>query len=634
MKTKFHEYLTMFRKQQDLTQAEMAEKLGISRSTYTNYENGNRTPDFEVLERISNVLGCTLDELFGRNVTKCNVLREENAGYGAAVKKTSGPKLAIGVQDFRHMREKKVYYVDKTPFIEEFLESYYQVTLITRPRRFGKTLNMSMLAEFLDCTKESEELFEGTKIASSSVWKEMNQHPVIFMSFLNVKADNAKLLSFFLMETVRQEYRRYYKMLNNSTLDEDQKREFNEVYEALSQKTVDAKVKEYFARSVAVLCETLSLYYNKKVFLLLDEYDTPFMSANAGNYYEEVRSMLTGFFSESLKGNPFLEKAVLTGIQRIAKENIFSGLNNLIVCPVQGRNYEECFGFTEEEVRNLLHYCGTEFTDELKKMYDGYRFGELEVYNPWSICCYAASKKIEPYWVNTSENSILRDALEAQGTSFGRDYETLIKTGSVETRVDFSMAYYGKMDAPSLWGLLVNAGFMTIEEEEEDGYCRMRVPNLEVWGVFKELTACHLHVDEYQIGRMLHALKRNRMEDFADEYQRILLELPSYHDLKDENSYHMMMLGMCAFLRGDYVVKSNREVGTGRSDICLYTKSGRYPNLILEFKYTKDEKEDLKKLAEDAIDQIKEKRYDTGMTGEVRYIGLAHCGKKAYVTWE
>ena len=239
MKTRFHEYLTKFRKQQDLTQAEMAEKLGVSRSTYTNYENGNRTPDFEVLERISNVLGCTLDEMFGRNVANCNVLREENAGYGATVKKTRGPKLAIGVQDFRHMREKKVYYVDKTSFIEEFLESYYQVTLITRPRRFGKTLNMSMLAEFLDCTKESAELFEGTKIASSSVWKEMNQHPVIFMSFLNVKADNAKSLSFFLMETVRQEYRRYYTMLNNSTLNEDQKKEFNEVYEALDRKRND-----------------------------------------------------------------------------------------------------------------------------------------------------------------------------------------------------------------------------------------------------------------------------------------------------------------------------------------------------------------------------------------------------------
>ena len=241
---------------------------------------------------------------------------------------------------------------------------------------------------------------------------------------------------------------------------------------------------------------------------------------------------------------------------------------------------------------------------------------------------------MESYWVNTSENSILRNALEKQGTSFKKEYETLIQEGTVEAVVDFSMAYYESMDEAALWGLLVNAGIVTIEEAIEEDYYRLRIPNLEVWKVFKELTACHLQVDERQMEKMLNALKRKDMERFAEEYQRILLELPSYHDLKDENSYHMMMLGMCAFLRRDYAVKSNRESGTGRSDICLYSKNARYPNLVLEFKYTKDEMEDLVELAEKALEQIKEKQYDAEMEGEVVYLGLAHCGKNTCVRWE
>lgn len=637
MKTKFHEYLTAFRKLRGYTQAQMAEKIGVSRSTYTNYESGNRTPDYEVLERISDVLGCSLDELFGREskyAMNYNVLRDRTVPYDASTRKEEVPRLAIGVQNFRDLREKHAYYVDKTQFIKEFLDSWYQITLITRPRRFGKTLNMSMLAEFLDCTKVSGDIFEGTKIAASSFQKEMNQHPVVFLSFLNVKADNADSLCYALKDTVRTEYERYYPVINDGTLSEFQKKEFHTIYASLCSGRERKEIENDVIRSLTVLCQTLNMYYGKKVFLLLDEYDTPFMSANSEGYYEEVRSVLNGILSTSLKGNPFLEKAILTGIQRIAKENIFSGLNNLIVCTVQDTDYDDCFGFTEEEVKKLLAYCNVEFSDELKKMYDGYCFGNAEVYNPWSVSCYAARRKMESYWVNTSENSILRNALEKQGTSFKKEYETLIQEGTVDAVVDFSMAYYESMDEAALWGLLVNAGIVTIEEAIEEDYYRLRIPNLEVWKVFKELTACHLQVDERQMEKMLNALKRKDMERFAEEYQRILLELPSYHDLKDENSYHMMMLGMCAFLRRDYAVKSNRESGTGRSDICLYSKNARYPNLVLEFKYTKDEMEDLVELAEKALDQIKEKQYDAEMEGEVVYLGLAHCGKSACVRWE
>lgn len=641
MKTKFHEYLTEFRKQKGYTQYEMAEKLGISRSSYTNYENGKRNPDYDVVGEICDILGCSMDELFGRKktyVTNCNIMKENTKEYYSHVSKAEQPRLAIGVQNFRDLREKHAYYVDKTQFIEEFLESWYQITLITRPRRFGKTLNMSMLAEFLDCSKESADIFAGTKIMAGNWKKEMNQHPVVFLSFLNVKADNAVSLCAALRAMVRVEYERYYPVVHDGKMSKFQIKEYDVVYEVLSnQKNSRSDSKEMedaLMRSITVLCQVLHSYYGKKVFLLLDEYDTPFVSANSEGYYGDIRSVLNGILSASLKGNPFLEKAVLTGIQRIAKENIFSGLNNLIVCTVQDKEYDDCFGFTEEEVKALLSYCKAGFSDDLKKMYDGYCFGETKVYNPWSVSCYAARKKMESYWVNTSENSILRNALETQGESFNKDYETLIQEGTVETMVDFSIAYYERMDEASLWGLLVNAGIVTVEEQIDEDYCKVRVPNLEVWKVFKELTACHLQINERQMEKMLNALKRNQMERFSEEYQRIILELPSYHDSKDENSYHMMMLGMCAFLRRDYIVKSNRESGDGRSDICLYSKNGQYPNLILEFKYSKNEKEDLEELADKAVEQIKEKKYDAEMTGEVHYIGLAHCGKKACVRWE
>ena len=639
MRTKFHTYLTAYRKQRGYTPLQMADRVQVSETLYLKYENGECTPAYDVLEQMADVLDCSLDELFGRKrmyysdstgVISC--VREGAAPYGAASQKKKA-KLFIGVQDFRALREKKASYVDKTQFIEEFLDSCYQITLITRPRRFGKSLNMSMLAEFLDCTRQSADIFKDTRIEKSACIGEMNQHPVIFMSFLNVKAGKAKTLSFLLKGTIREEYQRYYEIFQKGILPENQKLKFCQVYEKLVN-IKEEDTESSLTQAITVLCQTLYMYYGKKVYLILDEYDTPFMSANAGGYYDEVRELLKGILTTSLKGNPYLEKAVLTGVQRVAKENIFSGLNNLIVCTVRDRAYADCFGFTEKEVRELLHTHDMTFTEEVKAMYDGYRFGEAEVYNPWSVSCYVAEKRLDTYWVNTSENSIIRKALEAQGKAFKSAYERLIREGSVNVLVDFSMAWYETLDEAAVWGLLVNAGMATVEEVIDGDYCKIRVPNLEVWKVFKELTAYHLGVNERHMEKMFYGLKHQELDLFAEEYQNILLELPSYYDLKGENSYHMMMLGMCAFLRKEYTVKSNRETGTGRSDICLYSKKENYPNVILEFKYTKNEKEDLSELAEKAIEQSQEKQYATEMKGKVVYIGLAHYKKQVYVCYK
>ncbi len=637
MQTKFHTYLAACRKERGYTPEQMADRVKVSLTTYLKYEDGAYTPDYDVLEQIADALDCSLDTLFGRKRTYysdstgvISCVAEGAAPYGASTQKKKA-KLFIGVQDFRTLREKKACYVDKTQFIEEFLDSCYQITLITRPRRFGKSLNMSMLAEFLDCTRQSSDIFKGTKIEKSDCMGEMNQHPVIFMSFLNVKAGRAEVLCDLLKSTIHTEYRRYYDVFMKGTLSESQKKRFQQTYDMLGQITEEDDTEGFLIESIAILCETLYMYYGKKVYLILDEYDTPFMSANAGGYYAEVRELLKGILTTSLKGNPYLEKAVLTGVQRVAKENIFSGLNNLTVCTVRDPAYEDCFGFTEKEVRELLHDHDMVFTEEVKAMYDGYRIGTAEVYNPWSVSCYIAEKRLDTYWVNTSENGIIRKALEAQENTFKNAYERLIRDGSVNVLADFSMAWYETMDEAAVWGLLVNAGMATVEEIIDGDYCKIRVPNLEVWKVFKELTAYHLGVNEKHMEKMFYGLKHQELDLFAEEYQNILLELPSYYDLKDENSYHMMMLGMCAFLRKEYTVKSNRETGTGRSDICLYSKKEGYPNIILEFKYTKDEKEDLSELAEKAIEQSKEKQYAAEMKGKVVYIGLAHYKKQVCI---
>lgn len=655
MKTKFPEYLAMFRSQRGYTQAQIAEKLKISRSTYANYESGNRSPDLEMLERIGDVLNCSLDELFGRSgnrydsaysnssmsTASVNVVCEEKHPYHVNMerKKEAVPgrrkrKLAIGVQDFRFLRERKAYYVDKTQMVPEFLDSWYQVTLITRPRRFGKTMNMSMLAEFLDCTKDSAEIFAGTKISRSEWVSEMNQHPVVFLSFLNVKADSASMMAAQLGGALRGEYERYSPIIKDSSLPEEQKDSFNQIYNSLRSPDDDVESRKSIVNSIAVLCQVLEIYYGKKVYLLLDEYDTPFISANSGGYYDEVREMLTGMMRSALKGNPSIEKALLTGIQRVAKENIFSGLNNLVVCTVKDSDYEDCFGFTEEEVRDLLDYCGVPFTGEVKEMYDGYQIGMTDLYNPWSISCYAARRKLESYWVNTGENSIIKNAMEQRDDSFVRDYNTLIEQGKVEVQAELATAYYEKADDASLWGLLINAGMVTIQEQTDEDHFLVRVPNQEVWKAFRELTAFYLRVEEGHIGTMLYDLEAGKMDRFAEDYQGILMKLPSYHDLKSENSYHMMMLGMCAFMQRHYEVSSNRENGGGRGDIVLRGRKPQYPGMILEFKYTKDESQDLEELALEAISQIKDKGYDAGMDGIVYFIGLAHCGKRAEVRWE
>ena len=494
---------------------------------------------------------------------------------------------------------------------------------------------MSMMAEFLDCTKDAEKIFEGTAIAQTETWEDRNQYPVVYLSFLNVKGDVEKGFWGWLVNVLLAEYERYRFAWESERVSEACRKSVEQLLEVLWEIKSEKKKKKYdITEAVQLLCQVLEEYYEQKVFLLIDEYDTPFIAANVSGYYEEVRGVLAQLLSSALKGNAFLDKAFLTGIQRVAKENIFSGLNNLLVSTVNDAEYAQYFGFTEEETEALLNYYNLELTDEVRRMYDGYHIGNVDLYNPWSICMYAFRKRMDPYWVNTSENSMIRNAMDRCGEDFREGYEQLIEMGTVTTKVELESSFYEQASTASLWGLLINAGMVTVKEKTDRGMSRIQIPNHEVGRAFEDLTAHHLGVSGGRLSQLGDMLCLEKLEGFADAYRRILLELPSYHDLKDENSYHMMVLGMCSCLYGEYEIKSNRESGKGRGDLILKNLTGKYAHFILEFKYTKEKTQNLTLLAEEAIRQVKEKKYGVGLQGKICYIGLAHRGKEAEVVWE
>lgn len=539
--------------------------------------------------------------------------------------------IPLGVVDYETLKNLNYYFIDKSMMISEFLRRKSTVTLITRPRRFGKTINISMMASFFDTTKDSKELFKDTKIVETEYISEMSQYPTIFISFANAKNDKWNVVKEIKLQ-LRKEYDRYAHVFEQKMTVFEQ----NE-YESLVQglMTKNDGLLDNIIDALSFLMERLEKYYHKKVMVFIDEYDTPFIEAHVGGYYEELRGGLSSLLHNALKTSTSLHYAMMTGIQRVAKENIFSDLNNLVVCTVKDPEYSQYFGFTEEETKQTLEYYDLSLNDEVKSMYDGYHFGEHDIYNPWSILNYASRKVLEPYWVNTSSNTMIKKAISSSDEAFERGYEELIRNGKLETTVKMDTSFFEVNNTENLWGLLVNAGYLTLHKtiSIQDSLYIIKVPNQEVQLEFRKLTAYHLKATETDLTVLFNSLKRCKKEDFEDRYRKILLTLPSYHDLKDENSYHMMLLGMCAWLSNEYEVISNREVGKGRCDIILKSKKNQI-SYILEFKYTKDSSEDLKQLAKSAINQINARQYDSELGGKVIRIGLAHYQKNVEIEWQ
>lgn len=539
--------------------------------------------------------------------------------------------IPLGVVDYETLKNQNYFFIDKSMMIYDFLMRKSTVTLITRPRRFGKTINMSMMSSFFDITKDSKEIFKDTKIVETEYISEMNQYPTIFISFANAKNDKWNVVKEIKLQ-LRKEYDRYAHVFEQKMTVFEQ----NE-YESLVQglMTKNDGLLDNIIDALSFLMERLEKYYHKKVMVFIDEYDTPFIEAHVEGYYEELRGGLSSLLHNALKTSTSLHYAMMTGIQRVEKENIFSDLNNLVVCTVKDPEYSQYFGFTEEETKQTLEYYDLSLNDEVKSMYDGYHFGEHDIYNPWSILNYASRKVLEPYWVNTSSNTMIKKAISSSDEAFERGYEELIRNGELETTVKIDTSFFEVNNTENLWGLLVNAGYLTLHKtiSIQDSLYIIKIPNQEVQLEFRKLTAYHLKATETDLTVLFNSLKRCKKEDFEDRYRKILLTLPSYHDLKDENSYHMMLLGMCAWLSSEYEVISNREVGKGRCDIILKSKKNQI-SYILEFKYTNDSSVDLKQLAKSAIDQIDSRRYDSELSGTVIRIGLAHYQKNVEIEWQ
>jgi len=547
--------------------------------------------------------------------------------------------LPLGEDDFRLIREKEKgsYYVDKTLMIRDFLDYENAVTLITRPRRFGKTLNMTMIRDFFDITQDSRKIFHGLAIMETEYADKINSTPVVSLSLKDCVGKTLAELEASIAEVVFKEYKKYGKYLANVDKEDAAYLRFFQTLEILESKKENEERQVhlqkniiYLRNSIAYLIEALHTFYGVRPIVLIDEYDNPIIEAHLGGYRKEFTSFYAAFLTVFLKGNSDLGQAMLTGIQRVAKASIFSKLNNIVVYTVLDHHYSQYFGLTTEETATLLKHYDLELNDEVASYYDGYSFSGVEVYNPWSILSYAEKKKMRSYWVKTSDNVLIKESLLSAEYSFHRLFERLIKNGEAEVQANLEASFSELPETSTLWGLFINAGYLTvIHEDLEFDLLTVRIPNKEVAGEFRNLVSHYTKLSSQKLQEMLKALVYGEIDTFLDVYRELVLESTSYHDAK-ENAYHMLMLGMIMQLREIYKITSNIESGHGRSDIILESKESSRCHIIIEFK----QGDDVEKLKHDALEQIKNKKYYTGLKGNILLIGIAHEKKKCQLVHE
>ena len=516
--------------------------------------------------------------------------------------------IAIGVSDFRNIIANNCFYVDKTKFIEELVNDMTAVHLITRPRRFGKTLNLSMLKYFYDIegNTENRKLFDELYISNSLAMSEQGKYPVIFLSFKDVKADSSLEMMeniAILMKNLYDKFEYIREKLNQSNL-----MEFDEIW--LKKNNANLR------GALLNLCSYLKEYYNQDVILLIDEYDTPMVSAYEHGYYDEIKMFFTTLYGSALKENPALKKAVLTGIMRISKENIFSGLNNVKVNSILEDDFAEYFGITEKEVEeSLIEYGLEERLPEVQKWYNGYIFGGVRVYNPFSITNFLDRKKIMPYWVNTSSNTLINKVLKEASSSIFEELSKLFQRETINKTIDVYSNFNELKNTEQIWYLLTNAGYLTPVEEIDFGKYSIRIPNEEVHYFFERDFIRNFLGSVDNFDRTLSYLLEGDFDNFTYELENIMLNSVSCFDFNSnskESHYHVFILGMLLGLRRRYYIHSNREGGRGRYDLVVEPMDKSKNGLVIEFKVAK-EKEDLEKASEEALAQIEEKRYYEGL---------------------
>ena len=542
-------------------------------------------------------------------------------------------RIGIGVSDFKHLIEEDFYYFDKTKFIDEIIKDGAQVKLFTRPRRFGKTLNMSMLKYFFDIKKadENKKLFKDLYIEKTESFKEQGQYPVIFLSLKDLKATTWEEMEKDIKSTISRLFLDYRYLLND--LDK-----FDTImFENIIMKNVELEdLKEILKFLTRVLYEK----YNKKVVILIDEYDSPLVSAYINGYYEKVKNFFKTFYSTVLKDNNYLQMGVLTGIIRVIKAGIFSDLNNLRTYTILSDDYTDSYGLTEKEVEKSLKDYGIEAEiSNVKDWYDGYKFGDSEVYNPWSILNFLQDKKLRAYWVDTSGNDLINNVLKMRNKNIITALERLFNGEGLRQNISGTSDLSKILSDDEIWELLLFSGYLTIEEKiDQDNYI-LRLPNKEVKSLFRKTFIETYIARGSKLSFLMESLIENKIEDYEENLQEVLLASVSYNDTKKGNEafYHGLIMGMGLYLEGEYITKSNIESGLGRYDFLIEPKNKSKRAFIMEFKSI-DSVEKLEEVSKEALKQIEDKKYDISLKQngikEITYIGIAFCGKQIKISFK
>ena len=542
-------------------------------------------------------------------------------------------RIPIGLSDFKHLIEEDFYYFDKTNFIEQVIQDGAQVKLFTRPRRFGKTLNMSMLKYFFDI-KEAEEnrkLFKNLYIEKTENFKEQGQYPVIFLSLKDLKATTWEEMEKDIKSTIASLFLEY----------EDLYYELGEFDKPLFKKIAIKEVDiENLKDALKVLVKILYKKYNEKVVVLIDEYDSPLVSAYINGYYEKVKNFFKTFYSTVLKDNTCLQMGVLTGIIRVIKAGIFSDLNNLRTYTILSDDYTDSYGLTEKEVEKSLKDYGLEYEiSKVKDWYDGYKFGDSEVYNPWSILNFLQDKELRAYWVDTSGNDLIKNVLKMTNKNIITALERLFNGEGLRQNLSGTSDLSKILSDDEIWELLLFSGYLTIEEKiDQDNYI-LRLPNKEVKSLFRKTFIETYIARGSKLSFLMESLIGNKIEDYEENLQEILLTSVSYNDTKKGNEafYHGLIMGMGLYLEGEYITKSNIESGLGRYDFSVEPKNKNKRAFIMEFKST-DSVEKLEEVSKEALEQIENKKYDISLKQngikEITYIGIAFCGKQIKMSYK
>ena len=542
-------------------------------------------------------------------------------------------RLAIGLSDFKHLIEEDFYYFDKTKFIEEIIEDGSQVKLFARPRRFGKTLNMSMLKYFFDIKnrEENKEIFKDLYIEKTEAFKEQGQYPVIFLSLKDLKALTWEQMEKAIKSAISRLFSEYKYLLND--LDKFDTLAFENI---LLKNTELEDLKEALKFLTRILYEK----YNKKVVVLIDEYDSPLVSAYINGYYEKAKDFFKTFYSTVLKDNSYLQMGVLTGIIRVIKAGIFSDLNNLSTYTILSDVYTDSYGLTEEEVEKSLKYYGIEQEiSNVKDWYDGYKFGDSEVYNPWSILNFLQYKELRAYWVDTSGNDLINDVLKKITKNTIEALERLFNGEGLKQNISGTSDLSKLLSEDELWELMLFSGYLTVEEKiDQDNYV-LRLPNKEVRTLYRKTFFEKYFGRGSKLLYLMEALTENRIDEYEERLQEILLTSVSYNDTKKGNEafYHGLIMGMGLYLEGEYITKSNIESGLGRYDFVIEPKNKAKRAYIMEFKST-DNIEKLEEVSKEALEQIENKKYDVSLKQngikDITYMGIAFCGKQIKISYK